>query len=377
MANLSETPNYDTGIYQIETTDPVLGGPTGIANAQAKSLANRTAFLKQQIDQLNSGALAPSWIASQSYVQGELQKLDSKQSVRAATVANITLSGAQTIDGVVLSVGDRVLVKDQVDAKTNGIYLVAASAWTRPADADSGTKLTSGARVAVEEGSINAGRVWYLATFGAISVGSTALQFSDEHPKATQTSVGLMRIATMAEALSGLLDDVAVTPKTALEVAFSAYPVGAPIPWPTAVPPAGFLAMTGQSFSALTYPKLAQAYPSLVLPDMRADFIRGWDNGRGIDAGRALLSAQGDAIRNITGDITHTTNDINSSYIPVTSALGALRHRATYNTVLAVGITGSQLTRPAGISFDASLVVPTAADNRPRNTAFNYIVRAA
>ncbi|MEN9530847.1 MAG: Aeromonas phage vB AsaM-56 [Pseudomonadota bacterium] len=377
MANLSETPNFDSGIYQIETTDPVLGGPAGIANVQAKSLANRTSFLKQQIDQLNSGTLTPSWIASESYVQGELQKLDSKQSVRAATTQNTTLSGVQTIDGVALAVGDRVLVKDQTNANQNGIYLVAAAAWTRSADADSGTKLTSGARVAVEEGSINAGRVWYLATVGAISVGSTALQFSDEHPKATQTSVGLMRIATMAEALSGLLDDVAVTPKTALEVAFSAYPVGAPIPWPTAVPPAGFLAMTGQSFSAVTYPKLALAYPDLVLPDMRAEFIRGWDHGRGIDAGRTLLSAQGDAIRNITGDITHTTNDINSSYIPVTSALGALRNRATYNTVLAVSITGSQLTRPAGISFDASLVVPTAADNRPRNTAFNYIVRAA
>ncbi|MGL5586847.1 MAG: hypothetical protein ACRDDI_02230, partial [Aeromonas veronii] len=113
MANLPETTSFDAGIYQIETTDPVLGGVNGIANAQAKGLANRTAFLKQQIDQLNSGQLAPSWIASQTYVQGELQKLDAKQSVRAATVANITLSGAQTIDGVTLTVGDRVLVKDQ------------------------------------------------------------------------------------------------------------------------------------------------------------------------------------------------------------------------------------------------------------------------
>lgn len=98
MANVPETPSFDAGIYQIETTDPVLGRVNGIANAQAKGLANRTAFLKQQIDQLNSGQFAPSWIASRTYVQGDLQKLDAKQSVRAATVANITLSGAQTID---------------------------------------------------------------------------------------------------------------------------------------------------------------------------------------------------------------------------------------------------------------------------------------
>ncbi|MFM5853056.1 tail fiber protein [Aeromonas veronii] len=369
MANLSETPNYDSGIYQIETTDPVLGGPTGIANAQAKSLANRTAFLKQQIDQLNSGTLTPSWIASQAYVQGELQKLDAKQSVRAATTQNITLSGVQTIDGVTLGVGDRVLVKDQTNANQNGIYLVAASVWARPADADSGTKLTSGARVAVEEGDINAGKVWYLATSGAISVGSTALQFSDEHPKATQTSVGLMRIATMAEALSGLLDDVAVTPKTALEVAFSAYPVGAPIPWPTAVPPAGFLAMTGQSFSALTYPKLALAYPALVLPDMRAEFIRGWDNGRGIDAGRALLSAQGDAIRNITGRLGRVT------YFGTITGEGALAQDAT--GAIATNVTSGGGAGAAYIKLDASLAVPTASENRPRSFAYNYIVRAA
>ncbi|BDA14027.1 hypothetical protein KAM339_025680 [Aeromonas caviae] len=376
MANLAETPNYDSGIYQIETTDPVLGGPAGIANAQAKSLANRTAFLKQQIDQLNSGTLTPSWIASQAYVQGELQKLDSKQSVRVATTENITLSGVQTIDGVALGVGDRVLVKDQTNANQNGIYLVAASAWTRPADADSGTKLTSGARVAVEEGSINAGKVWYLATSGAISVGSTELQFSDEHPKATQTSVGLMRIATMAEALSGLLDDVAVTPKTALEVAFSAYPVGAPIPWPTAVPPAGFLAMTGQSFSAETYPKLALVYPSLVLTDMRGEFIRGWDAGRGVDLNRSMLTNQ--------SDLTKAHSHHISANAPTTSddgwKLGAIR-KDNYTAGRGIATTadtgaGSFLPSPMGHSLGAIGIVG-GVETRPRNIAFNYIVRAA
>lgn len=213
MANLPESPNFDSGIYQIETTDPVLGGPNGIANAQAKSLANRTAFLKQQIDQLNSGNLTPSWIASKTYVQGELQTLDGKASVRAATVQNITLSGAQTVDGVALVVGDRVLVKDQTDAKQNGVYVVAGSAWTRAIDADSGTKLTSGARVAVEEGTLNGGKVWYLATTGAISVGSTMLQFKDEHPEASETVLGLMKVATQTQTDTGTDDTAAVTPK--------------------------------------------------------------------------------------------------------------------------------------------------------------------
>ncbi|MFM4933407.1 hypothetical protein ACET94_00660 [Aeromonas veronii] len=213
MANVPETPSFDAGIYQIETTDPVLGGVNGIANAQAKGLANRTAFLKQQIDQLNSGQLKPGWIASTDYVQGELQKLDAKQSVRAATVANITLSGAQTIDGVTLTVGDRVLVKDQTTAAQNGIYLVAAQSWTRATDADNGTKLSSGARVAIEEGAVNAGKVWYLATTGSITVGTTMLQFKDERPDARETVLGMMRVATQVQANTGTDDDVAVTPK--------------------------------------------------------------------------------------------------------------------------------------------------------------------
>lgn len=213
MANVPETPSFDAGIYQIETTDPVLGGVNGIANAQAKGLANRTAFLKQQIDQLNSGQLAPSWIASQTYVQGELQKLDAKQSVRAATVANITLSGTQTIDGVTLTVGDRVLVKDQTTAAQNGIYLVAAQSWTRATDADNGTKLSSGARVSVEQGVTNAGKVWYLSTTGQINIGSTALSFVDEHKQATESDYGVSKIATQEQTNAGSADDVVVTPK--------------------------------------------------------------------------------------------------------------------------------------------------------------------
>lgn len=215
MANVTETPSYDAGIYQIETTDPVLGGPNGIANAQAKGLANRTAFLKQQIDQLNSGQLTPAWIASQDYVQEQLQKLDAKQSVRAATTANITLSGVQTIDDVALTVGDRVLVKDQTAAAQNGIYLVAAQGWNRATDADNGTKLSSGARIAVEEGSVNSGSIWYLSTVGSINVGSTLLVFLDEHQDASETKAGPIKIATQSQVDSGSIDNAALTPKKA------------------------------------------------------------------------------------------------------------------------------------------------------------------
>ncbi|WP_250143045.1 phage tail protein, partial [Escherichia coli] len=72
----------------------------------------------------------------------------------------------------------------------------------------------------------------------------------------------------------------------------SALPVGVPVPWPSVTPPTGWLKCNGAAFSAEEYPELAKAYPSGKLPDLRGEFIRGWDDGRGVDTGRAILSAQ-------------------------------------------------------------------------------------
>ncbi|EPB4725220.1 phage tail protein, partial [Escherichia coli] len=87
------------------------------------------------------------------------------------------------------------------------------------------------------------------------------------------------------------------TVKTALENLGlgegSALPVGVPVPWPSATPPAGWLKCNGAPFTTSQYPKLATVYPSGVLPDLRGEFLRGWDDGRGVDVGRAILSSQG------------------------------------------------------------------------------------
>jgi hypothetical protein len=104
--------------------------------------------------------------------------LDLKQSVRAATVSNITLSGPQQIDGVSLSVGNRVLVKNQNSPSQNGIYVVKSEVWSRAQDADDSSKLTPGLLVFVEEGSINSSSNWQLVTASPITLGSTNLVFS-------------------------------------------------------------------------------------------------------------------------------------------------------------------------------------------------------
>lgn len=102
-----------------------------------------------------------------------LQGLDPKQSVKAATTVNISLSGTQTIDGVVVGVGDRVLVKEQTTASQNGIYIVSAGAWTRATDADTGVELTA-AFVFIEQGTTLADTGWICITDN-ITLNSTAL----------------------------------------------------------------------------------------------------------------------------------------------------------------------------------------------------------
>ena len=114
---------------------------------------------------------------TKAYVDLTVQGLEPKQSVRAASTANIaTLSGPMTLDGVALVAGDRVLVKDQTTASQNGIYVVAAGAWARSADADVWGELVS-AYVFVESGTVNAD-MGYLSTVdpgGAL--GTTAVTF--------------------------------------------------------------------------------------------------------------------------------------------------------------------------------------------------------
>ncbi|AOM57979.1 phage tail protein [Escherichia coli] len=149
----------------------------------------------------------------------------------------------------------------------------------------------------------------------------------------------------------------------------SALPVGVPVPWPSATPPTGWLKCNGAAFSSEKYPNLAKAYPTNKLPDLRGEFIRGWDDGRGVDAGRQLLSSQGDAIRNIEG---FADGGIGMSFDAIRGAFydaGTRSARMPNNT--------TDIGKTDDLGFDASRVVPTANENRPRNIAFNYIVRAA
>lgn len=121
--------------------------------------------------------VSPQDAATKAYVDASRSGLDSKESVRVATTANITLSGTQTIDGVAVVAGNRVLVKNQTTASANGIYVVAAGAWSRATDADSSDEVNSGMFTFVEEGTAHGDQGWVLTTNNPITLNTTALVF--------------------------------------------------------------------------------------------------------------------------------------------------------------------------------------------------------
>jgi hypothetical protein len=114
--------------------------------------------------------------ATKAYVDSVAQGLDVKGSVRAATTGNITLSGTQTIDGVAVIAGDRVLVKDQSTAANNGIYVAASGSWSRAADANTWDELV-GAFVFVEDGTVNDNSGWVCTVTPGGTLGVTAVTF--------------------------------------------------------------------------------------------------------------------------------------------------------------------------------------------------------
>lgn len=122
----------------------------------------------------------PAHLTTKEYVDSVATGLDVKLSVRAISTADITLSAPQTIDGVSVLAGDRVLVAGQTDASENGIYVVGTGAWVRSADADNTPvgEVTSGMFTFVEEGTAFAGTGWVLTTANPIVLDTTDLVFA-------------------------------------------------------------------------------------------------------------------------------------------------------------------------------------------------------
>ncbi|BBT38943.1 phage tail protein [Pseudomonas putida] len=303
---------------------------------------------------------------------------DYKKSVRCATTGPIALSGVQTIDGVALAVGDRVLVKDQAAASQNWIYVVSAGAWVRAQDADESTECTPGHLVPVQAGAVNGLTVWQLTNTEVPTVGATALTFRIVLGKKASTLAdygitdAYRKDQTYSQAqVDDLLKNV------------NAMPVGSILPMPKATVPPGFLELDGSTQSIATYPDLA-AYLGTTynkgdepagyfrLPDSRGEFFRGWDHGRGVDAGRTLGSSQAASIV-CGGDANKTAQALVTFYNSQDDDASA--HLARLNSDGSPGV----IAGVAGAAVGATTVAAAQSNAmyvRPRNIAVMWCIKA-
>lgn len=168
--------------------------------------------------------------------------------------------------------------------------------------------------------------------------------------------------------------------KWVLEFTDNTYPVGVPIPFPGTTPPLGYALCNGQSFNTTSYPKLATVYPTGVIPDLRGEFIRGWGNSRGVDSNRTILSSQGYA----TEDHAHGLPSRSSVVTDPTIGFYFDETWAANNTELIkwgstndAGLPGPNYGTFKTYKQSVSSLGTASTETRPRNIAYNYIIRMA
>ena len=292
MANLTETPAWEEGIYQFETSDPVMGGPNGIDNRPTRQLANRTAWLKQQLETAATDKQAGRVMLSSATNSASEDKAATPKAVKAAY--DKATAAQEAVDGISLDWGGitgkpnslagygignfkvEAYSGDLNQLKTDGIYAVLSPSQSRNLPAGSrGGKLVA---VSGADGRI-AHQYWHEAySTNVWERHKTSMNNEDWSPWV------LVQGGTPAVAAGSVM-------------------------WFAATrPPEGWLVADGSRLSRTAYPALFAAIGTAFnqsgdgaqyfrLPDLRGEFVRGWDGNRGIDSGRAFGSAQADEFR--------------------------------------------------------------------------------
>ena len=174
--------NIGNGLDYDDSTGAISVDPSEFALSAVGAPTGNVSLATYKITGLGTPTDATD-AATKAYVDSAAQGIDWKASVRAATTVAVTLASdlenGDTLDGVTLATGNRILVKNQATGSENGIYVVEASgAPTRSTDADIAAELTSNFAVFVEEGTVNADQGYVLTNDGAITIGTTALTFT-------------------------------------------------------------------------------------------------------------------------------------------------------------------------------------------------------
>ncbi|HFP5252458.1 TPA: tail fiber protein [Escherichia coli] len=440
MGNLNETEKWEENIYQLETSDPVLGGADGISNRAPRQLANRTKWLKKKTEeaaqslaehvrsrnhpdatltakgftQLSSATNSTSetLAATPKAVKAAYDLAAGKapashthpwSQITGVPAASLTAKGTVQLSSATDSQSETEAatpkaVKTAYDLAAGKAPVSHTHPWSQITGVPAAS-LTAKGTVQLSS-AINSTSEILAATPKAVKA---AYDLANGKQPADATLTALAGLATAADRLPYFTgaDRAALATLTAIGRAIiakgsikdvlnylglgegSALPVGVPVPWPSATPPTGWLKCNGAAFSAEEYPELAKAYPTNKLPDLRGEFIRGWDDGRGIDTGRALLNWQ-----------PHTILD-HAHYMELWTgdglAAGSAREGVNPGILATYGDGGIVKTDEPGLRVPSSLrAISTrsvkrfgeisgnvGAETRPRNIAFNYIVRAA
>ena len=197
------------------------GGSTGLANTLigttlapnvVTSSLTSVGTLSSLTVSGNASAADPTTsthLTTKLYVDNMVQGLTWKTATVVATTVNITLSGAQTLDGVAVVAGNRVLVKNQTTATQNGIYLVAAGVWVRTSDMDGNPSAgeVNGAAVYVTDGTINGDTTW-TQTVTIVTVGTQAMSFAQLSGGGTSNAGALTGTTLAANVVSSSLTSV-------------------------------------------------------------------------------------------------------------------------------------------------------------------------
>ncbi|EHZ3659687.1 tail fiber protein [Escherichia coli] len=487
MGNLNETEKWEENIYQLETSDPVLGGADGISNRAPRQLANRTKWLKKKTEEaaqslaehvrsrnhpdatltakgftqlssatnstsetlaatpkavkaaydLAAGKAPVSHTHPWSQITGvPAASLTAKGTVQLSSATNSTSETLAATPKAVKAAYDLAAGKAPVShthpwSQITGVPAASLTAkgtvqLSSATDSQSETEAATPKAVkaaydlAAGKAPVSHTHPWSqitgvpaasLTAKGTVQL-SSAINSTSEilaaTPKAVKaaydlangkqpadaTLTALAGLATAADRLPYFTgaDRAALATLTAIGRAIiakgsikdvlnylglgegSALPVGVPVPWPTATPPAGWLQCNGATFTKEQYPVLARVYPTLRLPDLRGEFIRGWDDGRKVDTGRALLSSQSGMIEKhrhivVANDGYDTKDEWELAAI--------FKKTYTQGRGLDATNTGGSLTPSPTLHSRGSIGNTGGSETRPRNIAFNYIVRAA
>ncbi|MDP9524682.1 phage tail-collar fiber domain-containing protein [Pseudomonas protegens] len=336
-------------------------------------------------------------LATREYVDSAvieaLAKLDFKHSALVATTANIALSGIQTIDGVLLPADARVLVKNQAQAKDNGLYVVSSTGvWTRAQDADTSLEVTPGLFVSIEKGTVNGDSVWQLVTDGPIVLGTTPLAFemaigrtgisAGSYANVTVDKYGRVIGGTNPTTLAGhgITDTYTKAEIESIVAQSSSLPVGSMVAFPRASVPPGFLEIDGSVQSIAAYPDLAaylgttfnkgdEGAGNFRLPESRGEFLRGWDHGRGVDPGRAIGSDQlSQNLRHVHTEVVTTSEAADlSQFVAGTKAPAPTLTQILYNDA---GAKDNYTVTPTDYAASGG------SEARPRNLAVMWCIKA-